>query len=233
MVLDGSLQFHGRSELVPSGLSYQVIAVAQNTRGIIPGGGDSRKVYLPLPADRLDDYPLLVRTEGDPNGLIAAIGRRVHLVDPNVIAFCETLQDLLTSTPAFVIARLSAIFASIVGGLGLLLACVGIYGTVSYAVVRRTREMGIRMALGATKRDVLGLILYENGRPVAAGLSVGILAAAAAGRLLRAVLFGMSTLDPVSFLGVAALFLLIAMLAAYFPARRATRVDPMVALRYE
>ena len=89
------------------------------------------------------------------------------------------------------------------------------------------------MALGAKKADVLGLILRESGRPVFVGLIVGILAAAGAAQLLQALLFGMSTLDPLSFAGVGALFALISMLAAYLPARRATTVDPMVALRYE
>ncbi|MCU1258760.1 MAG: permease [Bryobacterales bacterium] len=233
VVLDGTNQFHQRAELFPKGLSYQVIAVAGNTRASVPGGDDSRKVYLPLRADHLDEYPLLVRAEGDPKQLINALSKQVQQVDANVVVYCETLEDLLTSTPTFVVSRLAAIFASIIGGLGLVLACVGIYGTVSYAVVRRTREVGIRMALGASKGDVLRLVLRESSGPVGVGLVVGILAAVAAGRVLRALLFGMSPLDPVSFAGVGALFLLIAMLAAYLPARRATHVDPMVALRYE
>ena len=175
----------------------------------------------------------MVRTQGDPKALIGELGKLVKAVDPNLIVYSSTLDDLLTSTPTFVMSRLSAIFATIIGGLGLLLACVGIYGTVSYAVVRRTREVGIRMALGAKKPDVLGLILRESGRPVFVGLIVGILAAASAAQLFRALLFGMSTLDPLSFVGVGALFALISLVAAYLPARRATTVDPMVALRYE
>jgi putative ABC transport system permease protein len=114
-----------------------------------------------------------------------------------------------------------------------MLACVGIYGMVSYAVVRRTREVGIRMALGASKGSVLRLVMRESSGPVAVGLVLGTLAAAAASRVLRALRFGMNTLDPLSFVGVGALFVLIAMLAAYLPARRAIRVEPMVALRYE
>ncbi|MGH9666884.1 MAG: FtsX-like permease family protein, partial [Bryobacteraceae bacterium] len=143
------------------------------------------------------------------------------------------LSGLLTSTPTFVISRLAALFAAIVGILGLLLACVGIYGVVSYAVVRRTREIGIRMALGAKKGDVLRLVLRESGRPVVIGMVVGVLLASAVSRVLRALLFGMTSLDPVSFAGVATLFLLVALLAAYLPARRAALVDPMLALRCE
>ena len=230
-MLDARRRWKG--EVFPQGLSYRVIGVARDTRGIIPGGRDATKAYLPLPADQIDTVPMLIRTEGDPKAVIAELGKQVQAVDPNVIVYSSSLADLLTSTPTFVMSRLSAIFATIIGGLGLLLACVGIYGTVSYAVVRRTREVGIRMALGAKKADVLGLILRESGRPVFVGLIVGVLSAAGAAQLLRALLFGMSTLDPLSFAGVGVLFALISILAAYLPARRATTVDPMVALRYE
>lgn len=233
VILDATKQYHGASELIPQGLSYQVAGVARNTRGSIPGGDDSQKAYLPLPDDRLDAYPILVRTQADPRQVITALAKEVPIVDPNLIAYCDTVEGLMAGTPTFVISRLAAIFASIIGGLGLVLACVGIYGSVSYAVVRRTREVGIRMALGATQGDVLWLVLRESGGSVVAGLVVGTVAAAAASRVLRALLFGMSTLDPVSFAGVGALFLLIAILAAYVPSRRAMQVDPIVALRYE
>jgi len=132
-----------------------------------------------------------------------------------------------------VITRLAAIFASLIGGLGLLLACVGIYGTVGYAVTLRTREIGIRMALGAFKTDVLRLIILESSRPVALGLIVGVVAAAAGSRLLQSLLFGLGTLDPIAFGTVALLFLLSSLLAAYLSARRATQVDPAITLRYE
>jgi ABC-type antimicrobial peptide transport system permease subunit len=159
------------------------------------------------------------------------LARQLHATDPNLIVYASTLEDLLTATPTFVITRLSAIFASIIGGLGLLLACVGIYGTVSYAVTRRTREVGIRMALGARKSDVLRLIVLESGRPVMLGLIVGAAAAASGSHVLASLLFGLGTLDPISFFGVGFLFLLIALLAAYLPARRAAQVDPLAALR--
>jgi ABC-type antimicrobial peptide transport system permease subunit len=163
--------------------------------------------------------------------MLAEVGKQMHAVDPNLVAYTATLEDLLTSTPTFVITRLSAMFASLIGILGLVLACVGIYGTVSYAVTRRTREVGIRMALGAAKGDVLRLIVWESGRPVLVGLVVGSVGAASAARLIQSLLFGLGPLDPASFLGVGALFFAIAFLAAYVPASRATRVDPMVALR--
>jgi putative ABC transport system permease protein len=123
--------------------------------------------------------------------------------------------------------------ASTVGLFGLLLALMGIYGTVSYIVVLRTREVGIRMAIGAQKRDVLGLILRESTRPVLAGLMAGMLLAAGASYLARGLLYGLNGVDGVSFAGVSILFLAVALVASYPPARRAMRVDPMVALRYE
>jgi predicted permease len=230
-ILDATNQFHGSNELIPDGNSYEVIGVAEDTGGITPGGGDAIKAYLPLPSDRIDQYSLLVRTNGEAKRLIPELSTQVQTVDGRLVVYAETLDGLFTSTPNFVMSRLAALFAAGIGFLGLLLACVGIYGAVSYAVVRRTREMGIRMALGAAKWDVLRLVLKESAGPVFVGLCVGVLLAAATGRALRALLFGMSTLDPVSFAGVAALFAFVALMAAYFPARRATLVDPMVALR--
>jgi putative ABC transport system permease protein len=110
---------------------------------------------------------------------------------------------------------------------------MGIFGTVSYIVVLRTREVGIRIALGAKKRDILGLMLRESTRPVLAGLTVGVILSVGASYLLRGILYGLNTVDAISFVGVSLLFLAIALLAVYIPSRRAMRVDPVVALRYE
>jgi ABC-type antimicrobial peptide transport system permease subunit len=113
------------------------------------------------------------------------------------------------------------------------LASIGIYGTVSYIVVLRTREVGIRMALGAKKRDIFSLILGESARPVLAGLFVGLVLAAGVGYLLRGVLYGVHSVDAISFAGVSLLFLTIALFAASVPSRRAVLIEPMVALRAE
>jgi len=126
-----------------------------------------------------------------------------------------------------------AVIASTIGVFGLLLATMGIYGTVSYIVMLRTREVGIRRALGAKRRDILGLMLRTSTRPVIAGLLVGMVLAMEASYLLRGVLYGLHTVDGISFARVSLLFLVIALLAAYLPSRRAMRVDPMAAFRYE
>jgi len=128
---------------------------------------------------------------------------------------------------------MSAIVATSIGLLGLVLASMGIYGTVSYMVVLRTREVGIRMALGAKKRDVLLLMLRESTRPVMAGIVAGLCMSLGVSYLLRRVIYGLNGIDGVSYAGVALLLLGIALVASYLPSRRAMRVDPMVALRYE
>jgi predicted permease len=232
VALDASNQFYVRGQLIPQGTVYEVIAVARDTRAITPEGGDNRKAYLSLPADRDDSVPVPIRFT-NPKNVSLELGTLLHALDPNLIVYAETLEGLLTSTPTFVITRLAAIFASLIGGLGLLLACIGVYGTVRYAVARRTREVGIRMALGARKADILRLIVLESSRPVVVGLAVGIVAAAGASRVLQSLLFGLGSLDPVAFGGVGSMFLLISLLAAFLPARRAAKVDPALALRCE
>jgi ABC-type antimicrobial peptide transport system permease subunit len=175
--------------------------------------------------------PVLVRARANPLPLVHAIGAAIHAVDPILNVDAITLADALSISPRIVVARCSGLFATVIGLLGLLLASAGIYGSVSYAVVRRTREFGIRVALGADKSDVFRLALSETARPVLIGLLGGLIAAASAAQFLRAILAGVSTLDPLAFLGVSVFFLGIALLAAFVPARRALRIDPMTALR--
>jgi predicted permease len=225
--------FHRKEDLVPDGPTYQVIGVARDTRGIELDGSDSQQVYVPLPESRIQDYPVLIRTRSDAAQLLDAIGPVIASLDPNLVATASTLDQMLHQTPPFLISGLAASIASVTGLVGLLLASMGIFGTVSYIVVLRTREVGIRIALGAKKRDILGLMLRESTRPVLAGLVVGVILSIGASYLLRGILYGLNTVDAISFVGVSLLFLAIALLAVYIPSRRAMRVDPVVALRYE
>jgi ABC-type antimicrobial peptide transport system permease subunit len=143
----------------------------------------------------------------------------------------QTLDDSLAFglTPQRVVLWASGSF----GLVGLLLAGIGIYGVTAYIVARRTREIGIRMALGARRSHVIGMILRQGMMPVAVGSAMGLLLAAASSRVLTAYLFGIPPVDPVAFSGVAVLFLLIASAACSMPVRRATRISSMEALRYE
>jgi predicted permease len=226
-------QFHSKGEFVPDGVTYQVVGISHDAGGTQLDGSDAAQIYVPIPEDRMDEHPLLIRTQSDPAAVIASVGSVIANVDPNVVGYTSTLEELLHFTPPFVVSRCAAAFASIVGFFGLLLACMGIYGTVSYMVVMRTHEVGIRMALGASRGSVLSLILRESTRPVIAGLGVGLVLAMGAAHLLHTLLYGLGPIDVASFAGVSALFLAIALLAAYVPSRSATRVDPVVALRYE
>ncbi len=186
-----------------------------------------------MPESRISDYPLLIRTKMDPKAFMRTIQPMIAAIDHDTESSSLTLEEMLRQTPSFVVAGLAASIASTVGLLGLFLAAMGIYGTVSYIVELRTREVGVRMALGARKKDVLTLMLLESARPVVGGLAAGLVLAIGAAYLLRAILYGLGLFDAISFLGVAALLLLIALFAAYVPSRRAMQVEPVVALRYE
>jgi predicted permease len=225
--------FHAKSELLPDGPSYEVIGVARDTIGMLPDGSDMAKIYVRLPADRAKYYPILIHAQGDPKLLLGEIDRVVASIDGNMVATSTNLGTLFRLSSTVAIPGAAAAIAIVVGMLGLLLASMGIYGTVSYLVVMRTREVGIRMALGAQKRDVLTLMLRQVVRPVLGGLVAGMILAVGASYLLHGALHGVGRVDGVSFAGVSVLFLAIALVAAWLPSRRAMRVDPMVALRYE
>jgi ABC-type antimicrobial peptide transport system permease subunit len=150
-----------------------------------------------------------------------------------MMASCSTFEELQRQSPPFIVASLAALIASSIGMIGLMLALMGIYGTVRYIVVLRMREVGIRMAVGAQKSDVLSLILRESARPILAGLISGSLLAAGASYSARGLLYGLNDLDGISIGGVSLLFLIVGLFASYPPAQRATRVDPFVALRCE
>jgi predicted permease len=226
-------QFRRKGELLPDGPTYEVIGVAGDTHGATFDDSDSKLVYLRLPENRLQDYSILVRTQSDPSQFMNATRPVISSIDPGLEVNSWTLEEGLRHTATFFLPSFAAAIASPVGLIGLLLASMGIYGTVSYIVVLRTREVGIRMALGAQKRDILRLMLRGITRPVLAGLLAGIFLAVGASYLLRAALHGLSTVDGISFAGVSLLFLAVALFAAWLPSRRAMRVDPMVALRYE
>jgi putative ABC transport system permease protein len=175
---------------------------------------------------------LAVRTAGDPNLLLNPVRAQVRAIDADQpLGRPITLSEILGQEvvqPRFTMALFSAFAA-----LGLALAAAGIYSVLSFHVTRRTHELGVRMALGAPRRHVLGLMLTMGGRLVVIGLAIGIAASLASTRLLRSQLFGVQPADPLAYAAVAVLLGFVALVACYIPARRAAGVDPMVALRAE
>ena len=227
----GSMSFPGEND--PSIASSEVIGVARDVHSMDLRKIDESYLYIPLSQARQWTDTLLVRADGSLTPLLAAIGHEVRRVDANLPVIAAPLNTMVSMDPYFVVSRIGGLLATIVGALGLLLACLGVYGMVSYTVAQRTREIGIRMALGAQSVQVLQLVVSEGFRPILAGVVIGVLASAGVSRALSATLFGLSPLDPISFAGVSLLLITIALLATWLPARHATGVDPMVALRYE
>lgn len=225
--------FHRKGELTPDGPLYHVTGVTGDTHGRSFDDSDAKHIYLRLPEDRLPDYPILIRAQSDAKQIMPEVFPLISSLDPDLEVNAVTLEDIMRVTTTVFLPSFAATIASPVGLLGLLLAAMGIYGTVSYIVVLRTREVGVRMALGAQKRSILGLMLRQSMRPVLAGLFAGMLLATGASYLLRGVLHGLHTVDALSFGGVSLLFVAVSLFAAYVPSRRAMRVDPVVALRYE
>jgi predicted permease len=169
---------------------------------------------------------------GQPSEALASLRSQIKAADPNLpITFIKTLDSLVTDSAGnqIALAKLSAFFA----GLALLLACIGLYGVMSYTVAGRTREVGVRMALGARRSDVMELVLREAMVLIAIGLLIGVPLALAGTRVLSSFLFGLKSTDPLSLIAVVLLLGTVAAIAGFIPARRAARIDPMVALRYE
>jgi putative ABC transport system permease protein len=189
-------------------------------------------VYYPFKQATITTQYVVVRTAGDPRTAGAAARDIVASLDKDLpVANMSTMDDLMTTSVASPRFRttLVAIFAAV----GLLLAAIGIYGVMSYAVTERTHEIGVRAALGADRRDLLRLVLGEAIALAAVGVGVGLAGAFATTRLIRALLFRVEPTDPLTFAGISVVLVAAALTASYIPARRAMRVDPMVALRYE
>jgi len=221
---------HWAGEEYPHSSSSTVIGVAGDVRSVSLEEFDETCLYLPMSRT---SGGFVIRTRGNENAVSTAVIREVRAIDNSLRVVIQNSQTAFTNQSAFVVSRVGAIGSAIIGILGLLMASVGIYGMVSFAVSQRTHEIGVRIALGAGREDVLKLVLGESMRPVLIGVVIGILAAAGAARVLVSLLFGLSSFDPPTFLGVSAILAAVALLAGYIPARRAMKVDPMVALRYE
>ena len=212
----------------------EIVGISKDVRDHSLREAIPRRFYLAYYQSILPDLEVhfVLRVAGDPTSVLAAVRQQLKDFDPNVmVREADTLNHMVDDYIAQerLVAQLSSLFA----GLALLLACVGLYGVMSYTVSGRTREIGVRMALGAQRRDVLWMVLREALLLVGVGVVVGIPAAFGTSRLLQNMLYALSGVDPLSMSVAVAMLLLVAAIAGYIPARRATRVDPMVALRYE
>ncbi len=210
-----------------------VVGVVAHVKNADLGGEDVKgKYYFPLYQDAPPMARFVVRTPSDPARLAAGIRDAVRSVDPTQpVSQIRLLPDMVASSlaPRRFVVTVLGVFA----GMALLMAVIGLYGVIGYAVTQRTQEMGVRMALGAQPAEILRLVLGQGMRLAGAGAAIGLVVALAASRLLRNELFHVSSFDPLTFALMAAVLIAAALLASYIPARRATRVDPMVALRYE
>jgi ABC-type antimicrobial peptide transport system permease subunit len=190
------------------------------------------QVYVTYADFKHTTMTLAIRTTSDPATLIPAVRREVQTLDPALPIFnVMSLDGFIGRTIAG--WRLSAWLLGLFAGLALLLTAIGIYGVLSYSTEQRTREIGLRMALGAQRRDVLRLIVGQGLKAVAVGIVIGLVAALALSRVMKSLLFGVTVTDPLTFAGVALLLVVVALVASYLPARRAAKADPMVALRLE
>ncbi|HEV2697995.1 MAG TPA: FtsX-like permease family protein, partial [Terriglobales bacterium] len=212
-----------------------IIGVSQNAKDHSSGLRKDVKPRFYLAYQQMADplqIILEVQANGDPSSVMTSLQTLIKAVDPNLpVEFVQTLDRLVSQAVGnqVALAKLSGFFAV----LALLLACIGLYGVLSYTVASRTREIGVRMALGARRSDVLQLVLRDGMLLVAAGIVIGIPLSLAGSRLLNSFLFGLKATDPLSLIAVVLLLALVSTFAGMVPARRATKVDPMVALRYE
>jgi len=210
----------------------EIVGVARNAKHRSLREAPLPVIYIPLSQEYRGGMTLMVRTAGNPAGVVGAVRNEMRTLNKDVPLFSvatmpERIGDQLATD------RMMAVLLSVFGGGGLLLASIGIYGVMGYAVAQRTHEIGIRIALGAEQRDILKLIVGQGLVLILIGVSLGLALAFAATRVLQSVLFGVSASDPVTFGSVVMLLVGVALLACYLPARRATKVDPLVALRYE
>jgi macrolide transport system ATP-binding/permease protein len=223
----------GDIELTPKSIK-EIIGVVEDVKD---GSLDSETwpaVYYPFNQNPDTYFSLIVRTSQDEKSLLPTLVAAIHEIDPGIGTMNEaTMADRINDSPTAYLHRSSAWLVGGFAFLALLLGVVGLYGVIAYSVSQRTREIGVRMALGAQRSSVYQLIMTEAGWLVGAGIAAGLLCSIAAATLIRGLLFGVRTWDAATLAAVSAVLASAAMLASYIPARRAAQIDPMVALRYE
>ena len=210
----------------------EIIGVVGNIRHRNLADEPFREMYTNIAQTPRGQVNLVVRTQSDPAAVTSAVKNEVQALDKDLPIYSpKTMAQRVSESAAA--PRFRTMLLGLFAGLALVLAGVGIYGVIAYSVTQRTHEIGIRMALGAQRRDILKLILGRGIVLTLIGVGIGLCGALLMTRVMASLLFGVSATDPVTFFGVSLLLMAVALLASYLPARRATRVDPMVALRYE
>jgi predicted permease len=208
----------------------EIVGVVSTGKYRTLGEGPTPFVYMPVSYE--SRLTLVVRTQTDPKSFVAAVRREIRTLDPNLVPMdLETMQDYM-ALPLFP-AHTTGLLLGAVGLLGLVLAITGLYGVISYAVSQRTHEMGVRMALGANRVNIVGMVVKQGMFLTLTGAAVGLVGAFAVTRVLASLLYGVRPTDLATFAAVSVVLTGVALLASYIPARRAAKVDPMVALRYE
>jgi putative ABC transport system permease protein len=210
----------------------QIVGVVPNVK--FYGMRDTTRalVYVPYGQNPWGIGIVTVRTAGNPLGAIGTMRRELAAIDPN-IALAEITTMEAAAARSIAGDRMMAVLLSAFAFLALALAAVGIFGVLSYTIAQRTRELGVRLALGAQKSDVLTLVVRETTPMVVTGIGIGLGIGLGVTQLMRSILFEIQPTDPVTFIGVPILLALVGLLAALMPARRAARVDPLIALRGE
>ena len=222
----------GKTQLGPE-IPWEIVGVVADEKvNNIDNRNDNPGMYVSNEQSPVYFQALVVRAAMDPGGLKQALGKAVHGINKD-----QTLTDVKTldqiKSESMATNQLQSMLLTVFAGIAVLLAAIGIYGVISYSVEQRTHEIGIRAALGASRSDLLRLILRSGMLMAGIGLAIGFGGAFGLTRLLANLLFGVGARDPVTIAAVAGILACVALLACYIPARRATRVDPMIALRYE
>ena len=211
---------------------YDVVGVAADGKYITLGEAPRAYVYRAMRQSEIDDRIVIARTMGDPRAALASMRDISRQLDPKVpVTNLETVQQ--ATSVALLLPRAAGAMFGLFGLLGLILASIGLYGVIAYTVAQRTHEIGIRMALGASSRDIARLVMRRGLGMALAGVALGLVGAFALTRVLSIMLYGISATDPLTFAATASFLILVSTTACYVPTRRAMKVDPMVALRYE
>ncbi|HVG21440.1 MAG TPA: FtsX-like permease family protein, partial [Blastocatellia bacterium] len=218
----------------PERRPWLIIGVAGDEKVAALDARTTPVIYFHYEQDVEPYMGVMVRTASDPTGVLSAVRSEISAIDGDIPMYSVTTMDqMISNSQSTFMRRYPTFLIGVLAAVALALSAIGIYGVISYSVTQRTHEIGIRMALGAKKRDIIKLVVGQGLILMLAGVAIGLGAALVLTRFLSSLLFGVSATDPIAFAGVSAALAIVAMIACYIPARRATKVDPMVALRYE